>query len=272
VDESGCVVEVEGTWGGHALGAENGHCELPAKPTVGAGWEEVCRCINVNHRHSKTLETRTRFDIYINRRKICSWFMERYKIPLVNGFGRTIGYGDRWWTHRVRDGRERPILGEKHVGITIACLDEDGRILVQHRRHRIFDKVWSLSGDTHPRKYGSSKAESLSEAARRCAKEDLGITIKSWRKILSVSYSARDPRDPRYCENELLSVLAAKHRGPMNMNRDSAYELRWAEFAEISGDSQTDLRKKPIDRKYAPWVHAMFSLPHERVEEAFLVS
>ena len=197
--------------------------------------------------------------------------MERYKISLVNGSGRTIGYGDRWWTHRVRDGRESPTLGEKHVGITIACLDEDGRILVQHRRHKIFDKVWSLSGDTHPRKYGSSNVESLSEAARRCAKEDLGITNKSWRQILSVSYSARDSRDPRYCENELLYVLAAKHSSPVNMNRNSAYELQWAEFAEISSDSQTDSKKAPIDRKYAPWVHAMFSLPHERVEEAFHV-
>ncbi len=197
--------------------------------------------------------------------------MERYKIPLVDESGRTIGYGDRWWTHRVRDRREGPILGEKHVGITIACLDDDRRILVQHRRHRIFDKVWSLSGDTHPRKYDSSKVESLSEAARRCAKEDLGVVIKNWRKILTVSYSARDPRDPRYCENELLSVLATKHRGPMNMNRNSAYELQWAEFAEISRDSPTDSKRAPIDRKYAPWVHAMFSLPRERVGKAFQV-
>ncbi len=171
----------------------------------------------------------------------------------------------------MRNGGDGPILGEKHVGITIACLDDEGRILVQHRRHRIFDKVWSLSGDTHPRKYDSSKAESLSEAARRCAKEDLGITTKSWRQILSASYSARDPRDPRYCENELLYILAAKHRGPLIMNRNSAYELRWAKFTEILRDSQTDSRKEPIDRKYAPWVHAMFSLPHERVEKAFQV-
>ena len=147
--------------------------------------------------------------------------MERYKIPLVNGFGRTIGYGDRWWTHRVRNGGDSPILGEKHVGITVACLDDEGRILVQHRRHRIFDKVWSLSGDTHPRKHDARKVESLSEAARRCAKEDLGVVIKNWRKILTVSYSARDPRDPRYCENELLYVLAAKHHGPLNMNRNA---------------------------------------------------
>jgi hypothetical protein len=52
------------------------------------------------------------------------------------------------------------------------------------------------------------------------------------------------------------------------MNRNSAYELRWAEFAEISRDSRKDTKKEPIDREYAPWVHAMFSLPHERVEEA----
>ena len=69
-----------------------------------------------------------------------------------------------------------------------------------------------------------------------------------------------------------MSVLAAKHRGPMNMNRDSAYELRWAKLAEISRDSQTDSKKEPIGRKYAPWVHAVFSLPFEKVEEAFLVN
>src|SRR5438128_8674226 len=83
--------------------------------------------------------------------------MERYRIPLLDESGRTIGYGDRWWTHRVRDGPDGPILGQKHAGITIACLDHSGRILIQHRRHRIFDKVWSLSGDTHPRKYESGK-------------------------------------------------------------------------------------------------------------------
>jgi hypothetical protein len=54
VNEGGGVVQVEGTKGSHALGAENGHGELLAKPTVGSDWEEVCRCINVNHGHSKT--------------------------------------------------------------------------------------------------------------------------------------------------------------------------------------------------------------------------
>jgi isopentenyldiphosphate isomerase len=197
--------------------------------------------------------------------------MERYKIPLVNESGRTIGYGDRWRTHRVRDGPDGPVLGEKHVGITIACLDDDGRILVQLRKHRVFDKVWSLSGDTHPRKYDARRVESLSEAARRCAYGDLGVAIKRWHTTLSLSYSARDPRDPRYCENELLHILAAKQHGLVHMNRKSAYELRWAEFAEVSRDSQTDSRREPLDRKYAPWIHAVFSRPLERVEKAFRI-
>jgi len=117
--------------------------------------------------------------------------MERYEIPLLDESGRTIGYGERWWAHRVRDGPDGPILGQKHAGITIACLDDSGRILIQRRRHRIFDKVWSLSGDTHPRKYGSRRVESLSAAARRCAKEDLGVVIKNWTQRLSIPYSAQ---------------------------------------------------------------------------------
>ena len=195
--------------------------------------------------------------------------MEKYRIPLLDESGRTIGYGDRWWTHRVRDAPDSITLGQKHVGITIACIDGRGRVLIQHRRHKIFDKVWSLSGDTHPRKYGSRSVESLSEAARRCAREDLGVTIKGWTRRLIVPYSARDPRDTRYCENELLYILIAKHDGAFHMSKKSAYELRWVEVAEISKDSRKDLKKEPIDRKYAPWVSAIFSLSSGEGEGAF---
>ena len=195
--------------------------------------------------------------------------MVRAKVPLVNESGRLVGYGDRWWTHRVRKGPAGPILGRKHVGITIACLDDRGRILVQHRKHRIFDKVWSLSGDTHPyRMPGRLEAESLAKAAGRCAAEDLGASVRRWTKTLTVSYSARDPRDPRYCENELLHVLVAKHDGPYRMNPKNVYELRWAEISEIAKDSSDDMKKEPIDRNYAPWVHAIFALPPEKVKDA----
>jgi len=71
--------------------------------------------------------------------------MARFEVRLVNETGRTIGFGDRWLTHRVREGPDGPILGQRHLGITIACVDDAGGILVAHRRHRIFDKVWKGS-------------------------------------------------------------------------------------------------------------------------------
>ncbi len=196
----------------------------------------------------------------------------RCKIPLVDEHGGRIGYGDRWWTHRVKKGADGPILGQKHVGITIAMLDERRRVLLQHRKHRIFDDVWSLSGDTHPRKYGDQKVETLSQAARRCAMEDWGVRIKNWSEALSLSYSARDPRDPKYCENELSYVMVSRVGEPVRMNRRNAYAMRWAETREIWKESRHDMgKKKPIDRKFAPWVHAVFSLPSLKVESELRV-
>ncbi len=198
--------------------------------------------------------------------------MRRLEIPLVNDSGKRSGYGDRWLTHRVRKGPDGSILGQKHVGITIACINDDGRLLVQHRRHKIFDKVWSFSGDTHPyRMYGSLTVETLIQAAKRCAIDDLGVMIKGWKDTLSVSYSARDPRNPRYCENELLHLLVVKHGGPFHMNTKNAYELRWIEIEEVSMEAAADLENEPIERRYAPWVHAVFALPAERIREALSI-
>jgi isopentenyldiphosphate isomerase len=195
--------------------------------------------------------------------------MARLEVRLVNEAGRTIGFGDRWRTHRVREGPDGPILGRRHLGITIACVDDVGRILVAHRRHKIFDKVWTLSGDTHPyRAYGKSEVETLVQAAKRCAIDDLGVRIVGWTKALTLSYSARDPRDPRYCENELLHIMVARYSGPLHMNSKNAYELKWMDLAEISTGSEADLKKEPIDHKYAPWVHALMALPPNAIEEA----
>ena len=198
--------------------------------------------------------------------------MARFEVRLVNEAGRTIGFGDRWRTHQVREGPDGPILGQRHLGITIACVDGAGRILVAHRRHRIFDKVWTISGDTHPyRAYGSFEVETLAQAAKRCAMDDLGVKITGWTKALTLSYSARDPRNPRYCENELLHIMVAKYGGPLHMNPKNAYELRWVELADVSKDSADDSEKDPIDRKYAPWVHALFALPSASLTKAFSI-
>ena len=197
--------------------------------------------------------------------------MARLEVQLVNDKDRVRGFGDRWATHRVRDSPDGPILGQKHVGITIACVNEAGKVLVAHRRHKIFDKVWTLAGDTHPyRIRGQTDVESLVQAAKRCAMDDLGVPITGWSDALVVSYAAQDPRDPRYCENELLHLMVTKCGGPLHMNSKNAYELSWAELGDILTESADDMAKQSIDRKYAPWVHALCTQPKKRIRNALL--
>lgn len=106
--------------------------------------------------------------------------MARLEVRLVNESGRTIGCGDRWATHRVRKGGA---LGRKRVGITMACVNEEGKVLVARRRHRIFDGVWTLSGDTHPYRCHWGKEETVLQAARRCAIDDVGVTSGDGRRL-----------------------------------------------------------------------------------------
>lgn len=197
--------------------------------------------------------------------------MVRLEVRLVNDAGRAVGFGDRWATHRVKDDPDGPILGKKHVGITIACVNRSGKVLVAHRRHRIFDKVWTLAGDTHPyRIRGETTVESLVQAAKRCAMDDLGVTITGWSDAHVLSYAARDPRDPRYCENELLHLMVTWYDGPLHMNPKNAYQLRWVELGEILAVSEGDLSKRPINRKYAPWIHALCRLPKTKIQSSLL--
>lgn len=197
--------------------------------------------------------------------------MARLEVQLVNELGKMVGFGDRWYTHRVRQGPDGPILGQKHIGISIACVSKTGKILVAHRRHKVFDKVWTLAGDTHPYRIpGSSSVESLAQAARRCSLDDLGVAIAGWSDALVLSYAARDPRDPRYCENELLHLMVARYEGPLHMNPKNVYQLRWVEPDEILVESAGDLVKQHIDRKYAPWVHALCRLPKSKIRTVLL--
>ena len=98
--------------------------------------------------------------------------------------------------------------------------------------------------------------------------EDLGVTIENWTETLTVSYAARDPRDPRYCENELLHLLVARHGRQLRVNKSNAYDARWVEPTKILEESLEDAEKEPVDRKHAPWVHAVFGVSPRRLARA----
>jgi hypothetical protein len=73
---------MEWSGGCDSFSAENGHCEFVAEATVGAGWEEVCRCININHGHGKSSEATARLDIYMNRTTVTPLYFGFYDSAL----------------------------------------------------------------------------------------------------------------------------------------------------------------------------------------------
>lgn len=101
--------------------------------------------------------------------------------------------------------------------------------------------------------------------------DDSGRPIGGWSDSLVLSYAARDPRDPRYCENELLHVMVARYEGPFRMNPRNVYDIKWAEPSELLRLSNDDLGREPSDRKYAPWVHAMFSLSGNKAGKTLMM-
>ena len=155
------------------------------------------------------------------------------------------GYGEKEKCHSVHDG----IPGYHHRGLTVLVCNPRGELLLQHRKHRIFDQVWDLAGSTHPY-FHEGRQESYEDAARRCLSteykglEDARVVNSS----VFVNYAAIDQRNSRLCEDEFCRLVVASHEGGVKHNPENAYGLAWATLPTIMGD----LAKSPS--KYAPWV------------------
>lgn len=166
-------------------------------------------------------------------------------VVLVDDSDNPKGYGTKEKTHTVHDG----IPGYHHRGLTVLVYNEMGEVLLQHRKHRIFDSVWDLAGSTHPY-YREGRQETYEEAALRCLSTEYsglgGDRVVN--SSVAVNYSAIDPRNPRYCENEFCRLVIASHRGAVTHNPENAYGHAWASFSRLSSDLQSD------PGKYAPWV------------------
>ena len=180
-------------------------------------------------------------------------------VVLVDDKDNPLGYGTKEETHIVHEGK----LGYHHRGLTVLVHDGQGRVLLQHRKHQIFDTAWDLAGSTHPY-LRSGRQEGYEEAALRCLKteysgfEDATVLKSSvW-----VNYSAVDPRNGKYCENEFCRLVISVHNTNVSHNSENAYGHEWALFERLISDS----RKNP--NKYAPWVLDLISkIENERPKE-----
>lgn len=137
-------------------------------------------------------------------------------------------------------------VGRRHLAISVLLYNNKGKILLQHRKHKIHDDIWEFTGSTHHLHRKDGTDETSEEATYRCLGREYGIRKRIPLKILGgVNYFAADGK---FCENEHDVILVGEFNGKLRPNRQVAYNYKWVDKKEFL----VDIDKNP--KKYAPWV------------------
>lgn len=134
--------------------------------------------------------------------------------------------------------------GRRHLGITILVYNKKGQLLLQKRKHLIFDNIWCFTADTHPY-YVNGKNESIDEASKRALKEDFDIRDIPLKNLGMFNYFAKDGK---YCENESCLMIVGEYDGEIKMNTEHGYDFVWIDKKGFLSEFEND------PKKYAPWV------------------
>jgi len=140
---------------------------------------------------------------------------------LVDDKDNLLGYAPRSECHTGK--------GKRHRAFVILVYNKDKKILLQHRKHRLFDKLWDLTAASHPLHVNGSN-EGYIESACRCLKREWGINKINLRKVGAYNYfKSYNGR----CENEHCALIVGEFDGEIIMNGEVAYGFKWIRFKEL---------------------------------------
>ena len=154
---------------------------------------------------------------------------------LVDEKDNFLGYASRGECHRGK--------GKRHRAFVTLLFDSQNRVLLQRRKHRLFDNLWDLTAISHPL-HLAGEDEDYQIASDRALKKEMGIGHILVKKVGAFNYFARHGQD---CENEYCAVLIGKYNGDYTPNPREVYEAKKIDFEEFVKDVQETLQK------YTPW-------------------
>lgn len=135
--------------------------------------------------------------------------------------------------------------GKRHLAIVVLLQNSKGQVLLQKRKHKIFDNIWDITGATHPLHKEDGTDESLEDATRRCLREEWGIReIGEIRKRGEFNYFAQYGK---YCENEHCAMMVGEYDGEISLNPNMGYEYKWMDKQKFL----KDIEQNP--ERYTPW-------------------
>lgn len=145
--------------------------------------------------------------------------------------------------------------GKKHFGVTVLLYNNKEEVLLQRRKHQVFDNIWCFTGDTH-RLHTESGDESLEEAVGRCLEVEYNITDPVPLKNLGFFHYFE--KIDGLCENEYCAMMIGKYNGHFELNSDVGYEYLWMK----KEDFLHDFEQNP--KKYAPWIPGGMEILQEK--------
>lgn len=161
--------------------------------------------------------------------------MKEQILILVDRHDRKRGYAPRSECHTGN--------GKHHRAFIIAIYNSNGDILLQKRKHEVFNNIWDLTTASHPL-HLAAKDETYMEASARSIKREWGAIGIKFRKMGGFNYFRRYGKK---CENEYCAVIIGKYEGGLRMNRDVAYGMRWCSIDRIA----KEMKERP--ESYSIW-------------------
>jgi len=133
--------------------------------------------------------------------------------------------------------------GRRHLAVTVLIVNSKGELLLQRRKHKIFDNIWDFTASTHPL-HTEIGDESIEKAALRALKEEYQIENVDLKRVGEFNYFAKIGD---YCENEHDVFLMGEYNGEVKLSPEVGYEYKWMDKKEFLKDIEAN------SDKYTPW-------------------
>lgn len=136
--------------------------------------------------------------------------------------------------------------GRRHLAITVLLFNSKWEVLLQRRKHKVFDNIWDFTASTHPLHLENGQDESLEQATQRCLKVE--YDIESSIKLQNLGYFNYFQKINNLCENEHCAMMIGEYNGKIKMDPSVGYEYKWI----LKKEFLKDIENNP--KNYAPWV------------------
>ena len=139
--------------------------------------------------------------------------------------------------------------GIHHRAFVCFLINKKGEILLQKRRHWLWDNLWDVSAISHPL-HLEDHDESYEEGASRALKKEMGVGQVALEKLGGFNYFRKHPQG-QMSENEYCAIMFGKYDGKVKPDKEDVYEYKWMDFGQFV--KETNLNPKA----YTPWVVLM---------------